>query len=159
MCKNSQEAGFQTYWSSCSSSSDSSSFFIPSLSHVKCAAQWCFSTSHWAAALVQSCYCLHKSVTCRSGERRQMDTQAAWMASLIKSSQFSWPCAAKRTLFWHWQFLQQDWAPIHHPWQVKQCAQSVYIHNYKASLCSWAERVQEHLLVAVSGEVYRLHVW
>lgn len=36
--------------------------------------------------------------------------------------------------------MQQDWAAIHHSWQVKPCAQSVYIHNYKASTCPWAAR-------------------
>ncbi len=61
-----------------------------------------------------------------------MDTQTVWTPLLIKSSSCSWPCVAKRTLFWHWQFIQQDWAVIHHSWQVKPCAQSVYIHNYKA---------------------------
>lgn len=59
---------------------------------------------------------------------------------LIKSSSCSWPCVAERTLFWRWQFMQQDWAAIHHSWQVKPCAQSVYIHNYKASTCPWAAR-------------------
>lgn len=66
--------------------------------------------------------------------------------SLIKSSSCSWPRVARRTLFWHWQFMLQDWAAIHHSRQVKPCAQSVYIHNYVASTCPWAARVQEHLL-------------
>ena len=69
-----------------------------------------------------------------------MDTQTVWTIPpllLIKSSSCSWPCVAERTLFWHWQFMQQDWAAIHHSWQVKPCAQSVYIHNYKASTCPW----------------------
>lgn len=83
---------------------------------------------------------------------------------LIKSCSCSWPCVAKRPLLGSWQFVHQEWAAIHHSWQVKACAQSVYIHNYKASTCPWAARGQEHLLghsgrrTDVAGEVCGLHI-
>lgn len=96
-----------------------------------------------------------RCVTCKSRESKQMDTQTVWVALLIKSSSCSWPSVAVRTLFWHWQFIQQDRAAIYHPWQVKPCAQSVYIYNYKASSCLCAVRVQEHLLGEIQQEVRR----
>lgn len=120
-------------------------FFLPSLIQVKCAARWCIYAAHWAAPAAQR-YRFRKCVTCKSGERGQMDTQAVWMAPSLKRPLVVDPRAAKRTLFRRWQFMQRGRAAIHHPWQVKQCAQSVYVHNYKASFCPWAAAFQEHLL-------------